>query len=109
MDLFKVDISPTARKRLERYVDYIQFTLLNDQAADAVMQDALETIEDLEKTAESLGLCTDPDLEAMGYRKILFRRHDYVMIYDIDGHTARIKGVYHLLQDYENLFMKQIQ
>ena len=37
MDLFKVDISPTARRQLDRYVDYIQFTLLNDQAADAVI------------------------------------------------------------------------
>ena len=41
MDLFKVDISPTASRQLERYVDYIQYTLLNDDAADAVMQDAL--------------------------------------------------------------------
>ena len=40
MDLYEVEISPTARKQLNRYVDYIQFTLLNDQAADAVFMDA---------------------------------------------------------------------
>ena len=108
MDLYEVEISPTARKQLNRYVDYIQFTLLNDQAADAVFMDALETIDNLEKSAGSLGFCNDPDLKALGYRKILFRRHDYVMIYDLDGKTARIKGIYHLLQDYENLFLSQI-
>ena len=84
MDSYRVEISPTAREQLGKYVDYIQFTLLNEDAADAVLLDAYETMDDLETSAGSLKFCNDPDLEAQGFRKILFRRHDYVMIYDIE-------------------------
>ena len=108
MDSYSVEISLTARLQLSRYADYIQFTLLNEAAADAVLSDALETVEALETSAGSLPFCEDPDLKTLGYHKILFRRHDYVMIYDITGKTARVKGIYHLLQDYENLFSSQI-
>lgn len=108
MDLYNVVLSPTARSQLNRYVDYIQFTLLNEEAADAVLLDALETIDALEVSAGSLAFCNHPVLKSLGYRKILFRKHDYVMIYDIEGTTARIKGIYHLLQDYENLFSSQV-
>ena len=90
MDLYDVIISPTAKEQLRRYVDYIQYTLLNEDAADAVMMDALETIDELEKTAGSLAFCNNQDLKELGYHKILFRRHDYVMIYDIADKTARI-------------------
>ena len=109
MDSYNVEISPTAREQLGCYADYIQFTLLNESAADAVLSDAYETIEELETSAGSLPYCDDPDLKALGYHKVLFRRHDYVMIYDIFEHTARIKAIYHLLQDYENLFSSTFQ
>jgi hypothetical protein len=54
---YKVEISPTARDQLNRYVNYIQFTLLNEEAADAVLLDAYETIDDLEASAGSLRFC----------------------------------------------------
>ena len=67
MDLYDVIISPTAKEQLRRYVDYIQYTLLNEDAADAVMMDALETIDELEKTAGSLAFCNNQDLKELGY------------------------------------------
>ncbi len=109
MGPYRVEISPTARAQLKRYTDYILLTLMNGKAADAVLSDALETIDELEKTAGSHAFCEDPDLKALGYHRILMRRHHYVMIYDIKGNTVRIKAVYHLLQDYENLFSAQIR
>ncbi len=43
MDSFKVIISPKALSQLNDYIDYLQYTLLNNQAAYNVWQDALET------------------------------------------------------------------
>ena len=101
---FKVITSPKALSQLEEYIDYIQYTLFNKQAAAAVWNDALETVSKLETVAGSLNYCDDPDLKALGYRKISFIHHRYVMIYRVDNNTAYVEAIYHQLQDYENIF-----
>ena len=53
MDSFDVIISPKALSQLNDYIDYLQYTLLNDQAAYNVWQDALETREQLSNTVPS--------------------------------------------------------
>lgn len=58
MDSFNVIISPKALSQLNDYIDYLQYTLLNDQAAYNVWQDALETRNHLSKIAGSLKLCS---------------------------------------------------
>lgn len=47
MDSFDVIISPKALSQLNDYIDYLQYTLLNDQAACNVWQDALKTRDEL--------------------------------------------------------------
>lgn len=42
MDSFDVIISPKALSQLNDYIDYLQYTLLNDQAAYNVWQNAIE-------------------------------------------------------------------
>ena len=49
MDLYEVIISPKALSLLDGYIDYIQYKLKNEQAAEAVWQDAVETEAELEK------------------------------------------------------------
>lgn len=44
----------------------------------------------------------------MGYRKIKFKDHDYIMLYHIKDHTAYIVAVYHISQNYEDRFAKEI-
>ena len=105
---YNVEISPTASRQLNNYIDYLQYTLLNEQAADSVLLDAYETIEQLETSAGSLKYCDHPELKALGYKKIKFKHHDYIMIYDVKNTTVQIKAIYHLLQDYENIFMQEI-
>lgn len=104
MDSFDVVISPKALSQLNDYVDYLQYTLLNDQAAYNVWKDALETRDQLSKVAGSLKFCTNPQLEKNGYRAIHFMRHRYIMLYRIEGTTAYVDAIYHQLQDYENIF-----
>ena len=104
MDSFDVIISPKALSQLNDYIDYLQYTLLNDQAAYNVWQDALETHDQLSKVAGSLKLCTHPQLKKHGYHIIHFMRHRYLMLYRIEGTTAYVDAIYHRLQDYENTF-----
>lgn len=104
MDSFDVIISPKALSQLNNYIDYLQYTLLNDQAAYNVWQDALETRDQLSKVAGSLTPCSHPLLKKNGYRTINFQRHRYLMIYRVEGQTAYVDAIYHQLQDYENTF-----
>ena len=108
MDSYVVILSNRAKGQLNDYVNYIQYTLLNDQAANAVLDDALDTIEKLKLVADSLRYCDDPDLRERRYHKIKFLHHDYVMLYKINGKTANVDGIYHEMQDYENLFSEEI-
>ena len=108
MDLYNVIISPKALEQLDSYISYIQYTLMNEQAAENVWRDAQETRDRLERCAGSLSLCVHPQLRALGYRIIRFTHHRYVMLYRLDGRNAIVEAIYHTLQDYENTFSEDI-
>ena len=50
---YNVITSPKALQQLESYIDYIQYTLFNNEAADSVWQDALNTVTELENVSQS--------------------------------------------------------
>ncbi len=108
MDSFKVIISPKALSQLNDYIDYLQQTLLNNQAAYSIWQDALETRDHLSKVADSLQCCSHPQLKQHGYHIIHFMRHRYLMLYRIKDTTAYVDAIYHQLQDYENAFADEL-
>lgn len=108
MDSFDVIISPKALSQLNSYIDYLQYTLLNDQAAYNVWQDALETRNQLSRVANSLKFCSHPQLKRNGYRAISFLRHRYLMLYRVEGSTVYVEAIYHQLQDYENTFVDEL-
>ncbi len=108
MDSYNVILSKLAKNLLNDYISYIQYTLLNDVAAESVLDDAKETIDQLKVSAGSLKLCDNPSLNKLGYHKINFLRHNYLMLYKIDGTIVKVDGIYHQLQDYENLFMEDL-
>lgn len=62
MDSFDVIISPKALSQLNDYIDYLQYTQLNDQAAYNVWQDALETRDQLSKVAVIVLNSSKPDV-----------------------------------------------
>ena len=108
MDLYKVIVSPKALSQLEEYVDYIQYTLLNEQAAKSVWEDAVKTTEKLSEVADSMKYCEHLKLRKYGYRKINFLHHRYVMIYRTEQDIVYVEAIYHQLQDYEYTFSKGI-
>lgn len=104
----KVIISNLAQQQLDSYVLYILLEKNNPQAAKSVTEDALNTRDRLLDTADSLRFLDDEELAALGYRKILFKSHDYLFIYRVVDNTAYVEAAYHQLQDYESLFKTEI-
>lgn len=105
---YKVVITPPAKHQLEMYVAYTISEFKNVQAARAIRDDAAETKKRLSHIAASLALCEDELLAKSGYRRIMFEKHDFFMVYRIDGNTVIVDAMYHELQDYEAVFAQKM-
>ncbi len=100
---FKVVFTDKAETQAQQILDYLVYELENTQAALSVEQDMKDTVTRLSYMADSLKLCDDADLQALGYRTIHFRRHRYFILYKVVDSFVYVLGVYHDLQDYENI------
>lgn len=99
---YKAELSDLANRQYDKFVDYIYNVLMNPQAAFNLMQDFDDTIKILEGQAESFGYCNSKLLRKLGFHRIHFQRHKYLLVYRIKGKTVITEGMYHELQDYEN-------
>lgn len=100
---FKVVLTDRAEKQAQQILDYIVYELENVQAAFSVEQDMKDTAVKLSYMAGNLKLCNNANLRALGYRTIHFSRHRYFMLYKIIDNCVYVIGIYHDLQDYENI------
>lgn len=102
---FEVIFSADADEQLQNILDYLFFDLDNAQAAYNVEQDMKQTIKMLSHIAGSLKLCENPRLRGLGYRTIHLKRHNYFLLYQVEGNTVYVEAVYHDLQNYEDIFL----
>ncbi|MCM1234709.1 MAG: type II toxin-antitoxin system RelE/ParE family toxin [Ruminococcus flavefaciens] len=100
---YKVEISDLADRQYDKFLNYIYNVLMNPQAAVSIMQDFDDTIKILEEQADSLGYCNSERLRKLGFHKIHFQRHRYLLVYRIRQEIVIVEGMYHELQDYENV------
>ena len=100
---YKVVLTSEAKTQFRKILYYLLHELESPQAATNVADDFDETVDRLSSVAGSLKICDDEVMRAKEYRIIHFRRHKYLMIYSIYGDTAYVEGIYHDLQDYENV------
>lgn len=105
---YKVIITTPAKHQLEMYVSYVVNELNNPKAAKSIIEDAKKTKIRLSELADSLPLCTDNTLAHNGYRRILFSKYAFFMVYRIDGNTVIVEAMYHELQDYESVFTQNM-
>lgn len=103
--VYKIKISEFAEMQLDNILYHIVFQLHNSYAAKRVLKDFQDTIAKLSYVAESLPLCDAIELREKGYRKIHFRRHNYLMLYRICDNCVQVDGIYHELEDYEKLLV----
>ncbi len=99
---YKVIITNGAKTQLAQILRYLRQDLKSEQAARSVKADMEDTKIRLSHMAGSFKLCDNPRLNALGYRIIHLKRHQYFMLYKIVSDMVRVDGIYHDLQDYEN-------
>ena len=70
---------------LDRFITYLLFEKKSEQAARNLLNDFEATKTSLANVADSLKLCDNPKLRALGYRRINFGlSHRYFMLYRIE-------------------------
>ncbi len=100
---YKVLITDEAEADFDRFIYYICYVLKNRQAAGSVIDDFEISKDKLSDMAGSLPYCLNPNLKALGYRKMHFQTHRYIMLYRIEDNLAIVDNIFHELQDYENI------
>jgi len=103
MDCKRIVITSFASRQLESYVEYIACILNSKQAAKNVLNDFQQTVNTLRYVAECLPLLGNENLKKLGYRRINFSSHRYLILYRVEEDTVIVEAVYHALQDYESL------
>lgn len=101
---YKIILTEIAQYHLRNIAYYVRYILNNPNAADKIIQDAEDTMDKLKIFPQRIKLCEEPDLAIRGYRVILFQTHDYLMLYRVEENAVYIDGIYHQLQNYQNLF-----
>ena len=102
MKEYKVTITPEALEDLNRYLSYLLFVKKSEQAYDAVLEDYFETRDHLTRVAGSRPDSQKPELANRGLKEMYFQRHDYVLLYWIDGDEAVVVYMFHTSEDYQN-------
>ena len=106
---YKVIIMPPAKRRLDMYVGYTIEKLNNRQVAREILEDAKATKKRLAAIADSLKVCDNPILAKYGYRKIKFEKHKFLMVYRIQDNQVIVDGMFHELQDYDGILVKELR
>jgi plasmid stabilization system protein ParE len=99
---YKVVISDEALSDLRRYVGYLIYVKKNPQAASNILDDYDETIAALAAAAGSMKPCESPNMRSRRLRRINFRRHNYFLLYQLEGQTAYVTNVFHGMEDADN-------
>lgn len=85
---YQIHITKKAEQDLMNAAEYIEFTLLNPQAADELLDKAEEAIESLNTLPQRNKLIEDPVLKAWGIRFILV--NNYVAFYTINEEAKAV-------------------
>lgn len=101
---YQIEISERAEYHLEQILIYILFKFRNPDAVKSMKRDMETTKKKLTYLAECIKLCEEPELAMQGYRVILFQKHDYLMLYRVEGNIVYVDGIYHHSQNYQSLF-----
>lgn len=99
---FKVELSELASMQYDKSLAHIYLMLKNPQVADSLMQDFDDTVKMLEEQADCFGYCRSERLRRLGFHKVHFKRHRYLLVYRVKDDRVIVEGMYHELQDYEN-------
>ena len=87
---YDIHITRAAEKDLNSAADYIEFVLLNPQAADDLLDEAENKIGDLSAFPEKFALVDDPVLKTWGIRFTLIKSYIAFYVISEENHTVYI-------------------
>lgn len=99
--IYRVVVTDDAQVDLDNILAYLIFDKKSPSAASAVLDDFNETKHLLSDLAGSFRDCENPELRRRGYKRALFQRHRYFMMYRVVDELVFIDRIFHELQDYE--------
>ena len=85
---YEVRITRAAENDLNEATDYIEFVLLNPQAADDLLDTVEETLPTLAQYAQRYALVDDPVLRAWGIRFVQIK--NYLAFYTISEEEQKV-------------------
>ena len=102
MKQYKVVVTDKAETALDKYIGYLVYVKKNEQAANNLFYDYIETRKELECVAGSIKIPESKKLKERNLKRINFKRHNYFMLFRIDDDKAVVVEIFHGLEDYEN-------
>ena len=87
---YDIHITRATEKDLSNAADYIEFVLLNPQAADDLLDEAESKIGELSTFPEKFALVDDPVLKAWGIRFTLVKNYIAFYVISEENHTVYI-------------------
>jgi len=85
---YHIHITKKAKEDMVHAADYIEFTLLNSDAADGLLAAAETGINSLEEMPDHIRPVDDPFLSSSGIRFLMFK--NYLMFYIIAENTKTV-------------------
>ena len=88
---YSIFVTGKAKQDLNEAADYIEYTLLNPQAADDLINEFEKVIKSLASMPEKHQLVNDHVLAAWGFRMVVI--NNYIAFYIVDKETESVKVV----------------
>ena len=102
MKNYRVVLSQEAENDLQERLLY----LINDKhspwTAKNVMKDYNDTKIKLSYMADALPVPDNDKLRLLGLKRMNFSKHDYFMLFTIEGDKVIITNIFHAREDFEN-------
>lgn len=104
---YNIEFSNDASEDIERTISYLCNVLLNPVAAKALLLEINEVLLFLKSNAHTMSFHQDENLKELGYRKISFKRHNYIFVYKLVGNTAQIQGFFNTRENFKKHFVSE--
>ena len=102
MKRYIVKATPKGKSQLKQYVGYLKKVKRSEQAAQALLEDFVETQQSLETVAGMLKKPDNVELQKRDLKRINLIRHNYFLLYRLNDNVVEIVNMFHGLEDYEN-------
>ena len=101
---YNVRIMEKAEQDLSEIVTYFTDKLCNPKAADSLLEEFLEEVENITDNPYMYPLSNDLVLQSEGYHRFLFKKN-YIALYliDEDAKIVSIMRIFYAKRDYTNL------